>query len=281
MSVSKFSARALCDAFCAFGLLLGMTPAAQATITVLAQYKLGEADASAAPGAPVGATSLPSVGTSALNRVGAPTYSNATTSAPRPSPLSVAFNGTSDGLRASALLTNVNDNFGVEAWVRPTNAVGNSTIAYNGNTSPNGWGLFRSGTSFGYLYGGNLLALYPNTVNLNQWTHLAVVRNVGVTTFYINGVAQSPIYPHFPNPPTSGTFSIGINPLSPGEYFAGNIDEVRVFTFTAGQFAVSDLQFASSYAESIPTLSSFSIFAMLLALGALGVFSVRAFARRR
>jgi len=28
-------------------------------------------------------------------------------------------------------------------------------------------------------------------------------------------------------------------------------------------------------------LSSFSIFAMLLALGALGVFSVRAFARRR
>lgn len=277
-SIARRTTAAVIRATAAFALTLAT---AHATVTVIAQYQLGEADANASAGTAVGTTSAPTVGAANLNRVGAPTYSNATTSAPRPSPLSVAFNGTSDGLRASALLTSLANNFGIEAWVRPTNATGNATIAYNGNTGPNGWGLFRSGTSYGYLYGGSLLALYPNTVVLNQWTHLAVVRNAGVTTFYINGVAQTPVYPHTPNVPASGTFSIGINPLSAAEFFAGNIDEVRVFSFTAGQFAVSDLQAGVSYAEAVPALSWFAIAGLLLALGAIGSFSMRGFARRR
>jgi hypothetical protein len=97
-------------------------------------------------------------------------------------------------------------------------------------------GLFRNGASWGFLYGGQVLAATPaSSVDLNTWTHLALVRSGGVSTLYKNGVAvvSSATAPAVP----AGAFAIGVGAPSNGEFFAGNIDEVRVFTFTAGQFA--------------------------------------------
>ncbi len=253
---------------------------ADAVVTTIATYKLGEADAGAVSGALAANPTTPSVGATALARLGSPTYSTIPAPSPRPSPLSVAFNGTSDGFRVGSVLSGATDNFGIEAWVRPTSNTGNATIAYNGNTSTSGWGLFRNGSAYAILYGGNVLTGGTNTVELGRWTHLALVRASGTTTLYKDGVAIAST-PTGPNPPAGG-FSIGVNPISAGEFFAGNIDEVRVFTFAAGQFSTADLSTSLSYTDPpqvVPVNSWQALFGLFLLLMAAGVLSARRFSR--
>ncbi len=252
---------------------------AAAVVTTIATYKLGESDAGAAAGAITANPTTPSVGVVNLARIGAPTYSTLPAPSTRPSPLSVAFNGSSDGFR-SALLSTETDNFGIEAWVRPTSTAGNAVIAYNGSTSTAGWGIFRAGGAYAILFGGNVLTGGSNSVDLGRWTHLALVRASGVTTLYKNGVAIANTATG-PNAP-SGGFSIGINPLVATEYFAGNIDEVRIFSFAAGQFATSDLSTALSYFDPpqiVPVDSRHALLGLVLLLAALGLHSMRTLRR--
>jgi len=221
---------------------------ASAVVTVVAQYRLGEADGAVTVGAVAASGTQPSVGATTLTAAGTPRYSNAASPAPRPSPLSVQFNGTTDGFRAPGVLSTVTNNFGVEAWVRATSTSGNSQVVYNGNSSTTGWGIFRAGSNWGVLFGGQILATSTSpSVDLNTWTHLALVRDGGTTTLYKNGAAllTTTIAPATP----SGAFSIGVASLGPGEFFEGNIDEVRVFTFAPGQFSTADLQTRLSYVD--------------------------------
>jgi hypothetical protein len=259
---------------CAAAVLICAAGIVEAAVTTVAYYKLGEAD----PGAVVGATAanatLPSTGAVNLARIGSPVYSAQTVV--RPSPIAVAFNGTTDGFRVAAPLSAVTDNFGIEAWVRPNSVAGNSVIAYNGNTSTSGGGIFRLGSAYGVLYGGNVLATVSNSVTLNQWTHLAVVRSAGTTTIYKNGVSIGTT-PTGPNVPAGG-FSIGINPTAASEFFSGEIDEVRMFTFAAGQFATSDLLTGLSFPQPtpvVPTTSWQTQALMLLALLGVGGWMLR------
>jgi Concanavalin A-like lectin/glucanases superfamily len=251
MNTTTRALRAWVSAACA----VVFAASASAAVTTIASYKLGEADPGAAAGGAAANPTLPSVGTVNLPRIGAPAYSTASLTGTRPSPLSIAFNGTSDGFRVGSVLSTVTDNFGIEAWVRPTSNVGNATIAYNGNTSNSGWGIFRNGSNYAVLYGGNVLTGGTNTVDLNQWTHLAVVRASGATTVYKNGVSIATTTTG-PNVPAGG-FAIGTNPTSAFEFFAGNIDEVRVFTFAAGQFTTADLSTGLAFSDPqipVPTL---------------------------
>lgn len=212
---------------------------AQATITVLNQWHLGEADAGASAGGAGAAATVDSVGGFNLNKVGAPTY--ASDVPPRiGSTLSMAFNGTADGYNnTTGVASNLTDNFGIEAWVKSNGSTtGNATIAYNGNTSNAGWGIYRFGGSYGLLYGG-LIGANGGPIS-TAWTELALVRDNGTTTFYINGVASATTTTA-PNPPSGGV-GIGTNPTVPNfEQFDGKIDEVRIFNFAPGAFSASDL----------------------------------------
>jgi hypothetical protein len=247
---------------------------ADAAVTTVAYYRLGEADPGAVVGAVAANPTLPSTGAVNLPRIGSPVYS--AQSFVRPTPIAVAFNGSTDGFRVAAPISAVTDNFGIEAWVRPNSVAGNSVIAYNGDTSTSGGGIFRAGSDYGVLYGGNVLATVPNSVTLNQWTHLAIVRSAGTTTIYKNGVAIGSTATG-PNAPAGG-FSIGINPTAAAEFFSGEIDEVRMFTFTAGQFATSDLLTGLSYTQPTPVVPATSWQTqalMLLALFGFGAWMLR------
>ena len=139
-------------------LVLGIAAVpAQATVTVLNQWHLGEADAGASAGGAGAATAVDSVGGFNLNKVGTPAYA-ADVPANIGSNLSMAFNGTTDEyMNSSGVASTLTDNFGIEAWVKSDgNTTGNGGIAYNGNTSTSGWGLYRLGASYGMLYGGNI-----------------------------------------------------------------------------------------------------------------------------
>jgi hypothetical protein len=211
-------------------------------------WRMGEND----PGATAGLTSTTltdSTGSNNLAVSGEATYAadvSMSAQAHVGSALSVNFSG-SGGYATGNLVSTAQDNFGVEAWVKPTSVTRDQTIVYNGVTGgagASGWGLRINGTNSTYsaLFGG--VTFIPpvgsSPATPNVWTHLALVRDNGVATFYVNGIAaETTTYP--PNLP-SGNFAIGAPPQNPSNQpFIGSVDEVRVFTFPAGQFTVSDL----------------------------------------
>jgi len=222
-------------------LWLGFASACPAAITVLDYYRLGENDPGAASGNAVNSCTRNTAGTNHLAQVGGPRYTNDVPIDAGPhtgSTLAVDFNGVNQSLtnHSAAALT---DNFGIEAWVKARNLSGPHVIAYTGNSTANGWGLVQIGANFqGGLGGSGSVGSAPATNN--AWTHLALVRENGTATLYLNGVpaGSSTAVPALPDP----GFAIGAHPQGPaGEFFDGTVDEVRVFTFSPGGFSTNDL----------------------------------------
>jgi hypothetical protein len=92
------------------------------------------------------------------------------------------------------------------------------------------------------------------------------VRNNGVDTVYINGVAQGTgtIAPLA----AVGSMVIAAN-ASHGENLSGDVDDVAVFTFSSGAFSTSDLLYFQQQAMPEPS----TISALALGLSALWALS--------
>src|SRR6266571_2180739 len=228
---------------CSSALVLNLCFAlpAPAAVTVVDYYRLGEDDPGAVNNGYMTST-RDSVGTKNLTVAGAPFWSTDVSASASTHAASVFsfqfFGGGPYGL--NSVLTTVTDNFGIEAWVKPTTTSGNHCIAYNGNTAANGWGLYQVGNNFQGILGG-VTAIGSATVTLNGWTHLALVRTNGIARLYVNGATAGSSSASAPVAP-SGSFGIGAPPQShTNEFLAGFLDEVRVFTFASGQFSTSDL----------------------------------------
>ena len=114
---------------------------------------------------------------------------------------SIYFNGTADYL---TIPNNINfnlgsNNFTIEAWIYPTSSATESIII-NKVASGSVVGSF----DIRYTTGKTIIVYYSNvsgglwsgnfttsgTVPLNQWTHIALVRNGSVFTTYLNGVSS-------------------------------------------------------------------------------------------
>jgi hypothetical protein len=218
----------------------GLTLNVHATVTTVAYWRMGEND----PGAVSGGfctntvdwffgrilTNTPVAGVYPVytNNVG-PQAALATGSQ-----LSLALAGGQHGV--GAVVPSLTDNFGVEAWVYPTDTTGGAVV-YDGNTGSSGWGIYQSGPNYAGLFG-SVQFFGSAPVTLNTWTHVALVRNNGTATLYVNGVPAGSLTLAPLNP--AGNFLVGAN-NSGGESFSGLIDEVRIFTFALGQFTTNDL----------------------------------------
>ncbi len=215
---------------------------ARATITILDYWHLGDNDPGAVSGGAV-TNLIDSAGAQNLTVQGTATYTNdisATAAARTGSSLSVAF--TNGALASGTIVSSVVDNFGIECWVKPGADVNaGQVIVYNGSTATSGWGFLLSGSQFLGLYGGaDIFGTAAATPNV--WTHVALVRDSGNSTLYVNGVAAgtSVAAPHTPG----GNFAIAAPPQVPigsGQSLTGRVDEVRFFTFAPGQFNTNDL----------------------------------------
>ena len=208
----------------------------------LSYYPLGENDAGKIAGDTASPVIFDSVGTLHLAAsTNAPVYSCAVSPAATlatGSRLAMNFNGTNQSLSGPVLSTAI-DNFCLEAWVKPaTVGAGVSIIALNGSYAANGWGLVCFGDQFQGLLGG-ITFFGSATFSPGTWTHVAVVRDQGTATLYINGLSAGATgaNPAVPN----GAFAIGRAPESNGNLFNGAIDQVRFFTFEAGQFTTNAL----------------------------------------
>jgi Concanavalin A-like lectin/glucanases superfamily len=250
-------------------IILAFTSSIQAQVTTVTSYKMGESDPGAGISLPAADPTVATVGTPNLTRVGAPVYA---AGSPR-SALSISFNGNGDRYQntATAALSATN-NFGVEAIVRSNGrTANNATIAYVGNTGSSGFGLFRFGPNYGALYGGvAVITSAASALTPGAWTHIAIVRDNGVSTFYVNGVATT-TSTAAPNP-AIGTTLIGGNPLVTTESFDGNIDEVRFFTFTVGNFQPArDLNLLPPFtATRLPATSWFGLLSLIIVLSLFG-----------
>jgi hypothetical protein len=90
------------------------------------------------------------------------------------------------------------------------------------------------------------------------WVHLALIRSGGVTTFYIDGVAQGT----YSGAPAHGSSHLSVSPGG-ASYFDGQLDEGRVVTFTAGESTANIL----GALTAVPEPST-------LLLGGLGAFAL-------
>ena len=245
----------------------------RAVVTTVAQYRLGENDPGAASGSVGTDPTVAAAGAPNLNRFGSPVYSDVTPLTS--STLSMVFNGT-DQRYAGGIASTLTDNYGMEAWVRSGTGTGNAVVAYNGNTATSGFGLFRLGSTWIYLYGGVEFGPAAPVVP-GAWTHLAVVRDSGTSTFYVNGVAVGPSSGGAPNPPAGG-MAIGGNPNFAVEFLDGSVDEVRIFSFTPGQFSVSDLNLTAPAiaGPAVPALDYGGLAILVTTLAGLAVWKARA-----
>ena len=228
----------------------------QATITVLDYWHMGENDS----GAIVGGTPTTATDSAAahdLKYTGSAVYSSDVSAAAQThvgSLLAVAF--TNSAFASNSVVSTLQDNFGYEAWVKPVSLSGNPIILNNGNTGTTGWGLVINGSTYQGIFGG-ITYVGSATATINVWTHLAVVRNNGVATLYVNGVAAGSTATGTPNFPT-GNFGVGAQSLgTASQFFNGLVDEVRIFKFAAGQFSTNDL-LVNSTRPTVTNLTAFS-----------------------
>ncbi len=146
----------------------------------------------------------------------------------------------------------------IETWVKSSGigvGAGQQIIAYNGTPNADGFGLVRSENAtptggLSVIYSG-LLGNTPvgfTVVPDQTWIHLALVRDAGVSTFYINGLpAGSSVAAALT---ATQDFSLGASycavcggPNPTSQHLNGLIDEVRLFTFDPGQFSPTDLSY--------------------------------------
>ena len=112
---------------------------ANAYLTTIAYWKMGEADTNASAGASA-MTAVDSIGVNSLPHTGPATYSANVAASPIPSVLSV--NLTNAAYAVGALASTTNNNFGIEAWVNPGTNSAAAVILYNGSTGTSGWQFF-------------------------------------------------------------------------------------------------------------------------------------------
>ncbi|HEY3160579.1 MAG TPA: LamG-like jellyroll fold domain-containing protein [Vicinamibacterales bacterium] len=149
----------------------------------------------------------------------------------------LVFNGSSalvtvpstTSLRLSAAMT-------LEAWVRPTavNAQWRDVI-YKGSDD---YYLEATSTSSSRPAAGGTFApdnVYASSaLAVNTWTHLAATYDGATLRLYVNGTLASSISRAAPIAVSNGALQIG-GDSGAGQYFAGTIDEVRIYNTAIGE----------------------------------------------
>jgi hypothetical protein len=155
------------------------------------------------------------------------------------------FNGSTDAFTTATSLPTIalSANYTIEMWVYPTTLTANTDywLAMYNNTGGSGsWGLTLSGQTGSLTAKVSLwMADFSTakktttlTVAINRWSHIAVVRNSGVNTIYVNGVADSSPYSSS-IAITTNTVSVGYYSPSSNGYYNGYISNLRIVNGTA------------------------------------------------
>lgn len=114
--------------------------------------------------------------------------------------------------------------FTVELWIRASQSSGSIFAAGNIQSGVGGLHIEASGGSY-YLGDAEAISVTGGTVAVDEWQHIALVRNGSTNTLYVDGVDVAS--DDFTFPISNSTVTIGGAP-NYANYFTGHIDEVRV-----------------------------------------------------
>jgi hypothetical protein len=126
----------------------------------------------------------------------------------------------------------------LEAWVYPTNASSTRDVLIKEGAGADIYNLYarnwRGLPEANVFVAGSNRTTEGSVLPTNTWTHLAATYNGNVVQLYVNGTLQSSTSASGQISTSNGALRIGGNSLW-GEYFAGLIDEVRIYNFALSQ----------------------------------------------
>jgi hypothetical protein len=145
----------------------------------------------------------------------------------------LSFNGTSNLVSvADAATLDLTNGITLEAWVQPTAVSGWQTAILKEGTSGLAYALYANENPVGpagYVsISGDKSVTGAGTLPLNAWSHIAMTYDGANMRLYLNGVQAGVRAQTGSTAVTTGMLRIGGNAVW-GEYFAGLIDEVRVY----------------------------------------------------
>lgn len=198
---------------------------AKAVINDVHNYELGE------PGSLVNGLPQDSVGSAHFTI----SRGNFGVSSTNPSPVSSMYVTNpvgSDGVGWANWFNVARDNVAIEIWVRTSDVSQTTDFLRTGTDNNNELriGLNNGVWRASYHNAGSIGAVdgAGQTAVANTWTHLAVIRDNGISTFYIDGIAQSGT--NLTTPSYGDQVLFGLH-NSGFTGFAGDYDALRIFTF--------------------------------------------------
>jgi glucose/arabinose dehydrogenase/PKD repeat protein len=145
----------------------------------------------------------------------------------------LSFDGVNDWVTvADAASLDLSSGMTLEAWVRPSRLGGWRTVVFKERSGGVVYGLYgdqAGGRPLGQVdIGGERNAVGSASLPLNVWSHLATTFDGSMVRLYVNGTQAGSL-------PFAGSMAASTGPLRLGgnsvwgEWFAGLIDEVRVY----------------------------------------------------
>jgi glucose/arabinose dehydrogenase/PKD repeat protein len=159
----------------------------------------------------------------------------------------LSFNGSNASVRVNnSASLDLNTGMTLEAWINPTALNGGvggwRTTIFKERGGGMGYGLYANDDgarpAVHVDISGEQRTRGTSQLPLNTWTHLAATYDGANLRLYVNGTQVSSKAQTGAIPATTGPLKIGGNAVW-GEWFAGSIDEVRVYNraLTAGEIA--------------------------------------------
>jgi hypothetical protein len=173
------------------------------------------------------------------------------------------FDGTGDflSLTTTAALTLGTNSFTIEYFYYVPDTGGDGRISWGASGSPNiylGAGALVTYTNFAT----SVLLTSSIACQVNAWNHIAIVRNSGTTTIYINGVSGGSVADTNNWSIGSGTFRVMSSQGS--EYSSGYVSGVRIVNGTA--------VYTSAFTPPTTPLTAITNTALLLNFTNAGIF---------
>ena len=156
----------------------------------------------------------------------------------------LVFNGTSGWVTVNdAASLDLTTGMTIEAWVNPTSVAGWRQIAAKETTGGVTYWLYAGGgggePATGVFVGGQERALDgPSGLPLNTWTHVAGTYDGAMQRLFVNGMQVG-------SRAQTGGAAVSASPLRIGgngvwgEFFAGRIDEVRIYNRALSQAEIA------------------------------------------
>lgn len=154
--------------------------------------------------------------------------------------VAIKFTGDAYESLVSAACIGLTNDFGFQLWVKAKDS-SDRMIAYDGNPAKNGWGFIQRNGRWEGLLGGVAFVKGPKIIPAS-WVNLALVMTSGRVALYVNRKLYASYHgrPNTPSPADGGDgFWIGSQRKIQTAYCS--VDNVKIFTFVAGGFAVPDL----------------------------------------